>query len=658
MRLHHHFKRAFVFLVPAALLCSSGISAQDKGVDSLWQLLKSPAVKKLSFQQLISVQRNYPNKDKALTIAYANELLSRNDLMAIDSLKATAYLEIGENYRNYGDNANAKKLLEESVTLFSASHNEIKRAEAIYRLGIYYANTDEDSIAIRLYMQSIEIAEKNNDSLGMVRPYRSLTGLFIKMGLFDKSLDYAYTGLKLAKSMHNDKAISALTNNIAGTFYKKDMFDSAIFYFKEALAINSRYEDYDDIIRNLSNLGTVYSHLEKLDSSAKYLGKAEELLPRIEVPRTFIYTYSAIAELKNKQTHYREAIGYANKAIQYSKQAGMEGLSDGAYECLVASYKGLHKPDSALAAFENYWAIKEKFLETGRNETVAKVEQQFQQYKKDNEITLLKKDRLLGETQRDAAFIAAGLLAIAAFLFYNRFRLKKKTSDALLQKNLEIEQQKEQIGQSLVEKETLLREIHHRVKNNLQIISSLLNIQSNHIQDESVLSSIREGQTRVQAMSLIHQNLYQSEHLNNVDIENYLHQLVAYLSTMFAGSDKSIKVDINANHVNFDIDTAIPLGLIVNELVSNAYKYAFEKHAPGSIAISIKPISATDYELEVADNGKGLPEGFNPDKSSSLGLKLVKALSKQLKGSFAAHSLNGTSFVVKFRHARALAVPA
>lgn len=172
------------------------------------------------------------------------------------------------------------------------------------------------------------------------------------------------------------------------------------------------------------------------------------------------------------------------------------------------------------------------------------------------------------------------------------------------------------IQTSLEEKETLLREIHHRVKNNLQIISSLLNIQSDNIEDPTLLSNIREGQNRVQAMSLIHQNLYQSEHLSNVDIENYLKELVVYLSEMFEKDGKKINVEIEANHIEFDIDTAIPLGLIVNELVSNAYKYAFENQANGKIKIDIKALNEVEYELNVNDDGKGLPSDFDPTKAN------------------------------------------
>ena len=249
--------------------------------------------------------------------------------------------------------------------------------------------------------------------------------------------------------------------------------------------------------------------------------------------------------------------------------------------------------------------------------------------------------------------VAASIIGYIKWRTYTLKNQKKALEQTVEERTIEIQNQKQLIQSSLAEKETLLREIHHRVKNNLQIISSLLNIQSEHIQDENVLSSIQEGQSRVQAMSLIHQNLYQSEHLNNVDIQNYVQQLVAYLSEMFAGQSKDIKVTVDAPNINFDIDTAIPLGLIINELVSNAYKYAFEKHVAGHINISIKAKTGSDYELEIRDDGKGMPDDASPDKSSSLGLKLVKILSRQLRGTFSFKSDKGAVFLVQFKDLRA-----
>jgi len=125
--------------------------------------------------------------------------------------------------------------------------------------------------------------------------------------------------------------------------------------------------------------------------------------------------------------------------------------------------------------------------------------------------------------------------------------------------------------------------------------------------------------------------------------------LVNYLSDIFTGSNKSIEVEVNAKNIKFDIDTAIPLGLIVNELVSNAYKYAFDKRDRGKIEVGIKALNEIDFELHVDDDGAGLPDDFDPTKSNSMGLKLVKILSKQLRGKFTSSSSNGAHFVILFK---------
>ncbi len=619
--------------------------------DSLTQLLQSQRLKKMSFGDLISIQNKYTTLDKELRIAFTNELLNRKDLMAIEKQRAEAYLLVGKNYQFMGDDfAKAKYYLDESLRIYSRLKILAKKAEVIRALAVYHHSRDEDSLAITLYTKSQQIAEQAKDTLGILRPYAGICFMYTKVGLYDKAIAYGLEGIKRAKQYKDSISLAFISNNTGNAYLKKGNYDTAIVLYKTALAIN---KDAENIIRNSSNIGNAYLFLNLTDSATKYLNKAELLLPQIDVPRALIFAYSYIAKLRNVKQQYTQAASFANKAVALSKQNQLESISDVALEALVYSYKQLKMPDSAFAALENYWAIKQKFLETNRNKTVAQVEQQFQQYKKDIEISLLKKDKEIGKKLRNGAIILASLLALTAFLFYNRYRLKKKSSDILANKNSEIELQKAVIQSSLSEKETLLREIHHRVKNNLQIISSLLNLQSQHITDENTLNSIQEGQSRVQAMSLIHQNLYQSEQVSNVDIENYIKELVAHLAQMFVGQEKNITVNVNAPQINFDIDTAIPLGLIINELVSNAYKYAFNKHTKGQINISIKPIGQAEYLLNINDDGKGLPVNTDVEKGKSMGLKLVKILCKQLRGSFTSKTDNGAVFLVTFKDLRA-----
>jgi two-component sensor histidine kinase len=639
-------------LLPILFLLSLLVQGQSYSLDELRNTLAQKQTGKLTFEELIEVQQKYANDDKKLTQTYGKILLARKDFMAVDSLKARAYFELGYNYRNWGDNENTKFYLTNSLSIYKKIKDIPHQAEATNLLAVYYANIDADSTAMELYTETIRLARSIQDTLRWISPYKGLSSLFAKMGLNDKCIEFCKEGLALAKAYNDPRSIAALSNNMAIGYYQQREFDDCIVLLKDALAVNQKAGLIEATIRNLSNIGDVYKELGNIDSSAFYMGQAVNLLPSIQVPRTSIYTLISLANLKILQKNYPAAIKYAKEAITLGKASDLESISAGAYKNLYDAYKTLNQEKAALNAFENYWRIQEKFLETDRNKAISSVEQEFQTYKKDTEIEILKKDQTLSTTQRNSAIGAAALLGLLSLLYFNRFRLKKKSEQELQIKNEEIAEQSKVIQTSLTEKETLLREIHHRVKNNLQIISSLLNIQSENIEDPNVLSSIKEGQSRVQAMSLIHSNLYQSEHINNVNIETYLKELVAYLSEMFAGQSKNIEIEVDAHEIEFDIDTAIPLGLIVNELVSNAYKYAFDNQQQGKVQIKVKALNKTDYELNVKDNGKGLPDNFDPAKSKSLGLKLVKILSKQLRGKFKSSSSNGAIFVVTFKHLR------
>lgn len=622
--------------------------------DSLAQLLRSDQVKKMSFAELYKIQSDNQKLTKELAIGFSEALMARNDLMSVDSLKCKAYLQAGSIYSKYGELDKAENVFSQSLRIALANNYQPLLISIYNAKGLYYARNNKDSLAIDYYTKSIQTAEQLKETKEVLKTYVNLTSLFLKRALLDKCISYGLNGLPMAEKNNSLRPLAGLSINIGTAYYRKKDYPSAITYFRKSIDASSRIQDYEKMISAYASLCNVYTLLDQKDSAAWYSRATEGLSNKMDSPNELVQTNSVLARYYVTYGDYRKAVSFANNALEVSQRTHIESLNgQDAYLVLYQAYKGLNKTDSALRSLEQYWALNEPRLLHEKDKAVVAVEQQFQQYKKEQEITLLKKDKAIGKTQRNSAILVALLLAIAAFLFYNRFRLKKRSSDILANKNREIEKQKDMIQASLGEKEILLREIHHRVKNNLQIISSLLNIQSEHIQDEHVLSSIQEGQSRVEAMSLIHQNLYQSEHLNNVDISNYLQQLTAYLSNVFSGERRSIAVSVETAHINFDIDTAIPLGLIVNELVSNAYKYAFDKNSTGRINIRIDAINNTDYELQVADDGKGLPPGFDPEKSNTLGLKLVKILSRQLRGSFSAKSGHGTVFLVTFKDLRA-----
>lgn len=206
----------------------------------------------------------------------------------------------------------------------------------------------------------------------------------------------------------------------------------------------------------------------------------------------------------------------------------------------------------------------------------------------------------------------------------------------------------EQTESSLKEKEVLLREIHHRVKNNLQIISSMLNLQTNYITDKKSLAIFEESRNRVRSMALIHERLYQNESLSTLNIKEYVIELVNNLMRSYR-VDSSITSEINISDIFINTDTAIPLGLIINELVSNSLKYAFVDGRKGKIAISLISLTNEKFQMVLSDNGVGLPQNFDMKSTNTLGLQLVSSLVTQLDGEVLLTNNTGTKFEINFR---------
>jgi PAS domain S-box-containing protein len=206
----------------------------------------------------------------------------------------------------------------------------------------------------------------------------------------------------------------------------------------------------------------------------------------------------------------------------------------------------------------------------------------------------------------------------------------------------------EEIKDSLREKEVLLQEIHHRVKNNMQIISSLMSLQTKYVYDEVSLDVLKESQNRVKSMALVHEKLYRSEDLTHINIYNYIKNLVLDLFFSYGVLRDQIIPIIDIEEIKLNIETAVPCGLIINELVSNVLKHAFPNENSGKMWLSLHLID-NQIELIVADNGLGLPADFNLDSSNSLGMQLVNSLVNQLDGSIEIERTKGTEFKIKFK---------
>jgi PAS domain S-box-containing protein len=230
---------------------------------------------------------------------------------------------------------------------------------------------------------------------------------------------------------------------------------------------------------------------------------------------------------------------------------------------------------------------------------------------------------------------------------------KEKNPQYLLNVSEDITERKiveEQLKKSLAEKEVLLREIHHRVKNNLQIIASLLHLQEGSLDDEDLINILKESKSRVNSMAIIHETLYQSPNLSYLNFKRYLEKLVYDILYTYEIRKGIIDIQLDIDDINLNIDTAIPLGLIINELITNTVKYAFPQNE-GTITIKLKSLPE-NIEITIADNGIGLPKDINLENPETLGLQLVQSLIGQLDGKLKLNKDNGTEFKITFKEVK------
>lgn len=276
---------------------------------------------------------------------------------------------------------------------------------------------------------------------------------------------------------------------------------------------------------------------------------------------------------------------------------------------------------------------------------------------KNREIDLLKKEKQINElnirqksTINIVSFSIAGLVLIIVFVIYGRYRTKQKANEILIEKNKLISNQKQEIEQKVRENETMLRELHHRVKNNLQTIYSMLVIQSRKLNDDEARAIIKPNIDRVWAMALIHHKLYRDENLTRIDLPQYIDELVANVLRTSPNTAIKIRINQNIEIQTLEADVAISLGLIINELLCNAIKHAFHNTPSPTFEIMISETSEKEFSLVAKDNGSGIPQKLITNHSDTFGLELIGLLVKQLKGTMEIEQKNGTCFTFVLKH--------
>ena len=345
-------------------------------------------------------------------------------------------------------------------------------------------------------------------------------------------------------------------------------------------------------------------------------------------------SYRKLGNLALLQGKHDEANDYYNKALALARSANDVTLQFGLLNNIYRMLKQAGHPEQALAAHERMFALRDSIRDAEKIRQLQDLEVQYETTQKEQALAI--KELELEKSRRSQLLTLLGLVAIGviAILALVAVRTKQRSNRRLGEKNAII-------SQALKEKDILLREIHHRVKNNLQMISALLYLQGKSIDDPTAQDAIKESQNRVQSMAMLHQNLYQDEDLLGVEIKDYLDKLFDHLFASYNIEKERIALRKQIEDVSLDVDTVVPLALIVNELISNALKHAFRDGRKGEIDVRLSEEN-DNLVLEVADNGTGLPMEFDATKSGNFGYKLINILTERIGAEWSVQNGNGT----------------
>jgi len=463
--------------------------------------------------------------------------------------------------------------------------------------------------------------------------------------------------------------------------------DEAYQYYAQALPIYIQKTHTNGHSTSLLNMAIIEKQRKNFDASKDLYDRARKLAQNEEPPNPNLlsYIYGNMSSLFDETKDYKNAIIYGEKALELRKESASNEELASSYIGLALNNYHIEKYEKALALLElaklnaeennnqlyqiaktesdilfklgrynkAYTLLSESNIyrdsiyNTDKNKQILEINTKYETELKELEIKELELEDQLNRSKINQQRYAIGGLVIGlgglSLLLYNLFKQKKK-----------IENQNKIITQANNEKETLLREIHHRVKNNLQVISSLLGIQGRGIKDQKAKEAIQEGRNRVQSMALIHQNLYKKDNLTGIEMKPYINKLANHLLNTYQVDDGDIEVVSEVDPMTLDVETVVPIGLIINELISNSLKYAFPNHGGGIIRLELK--DREDHLLMiVSDNGIGLNSEQLKSKSETFGHSLIRAFKNKLDADIEISGIDGTKVELLIRNYKKLA---
>jgi two-component system, sensor histidine kinase PdtaS len=529
------------------------------------------------------------------------------------------------------------------------------------QISYYYTIRGNLSKALFYGLEMVKMVEKNNNPFLNEIPYQFVAKIYLDLEKFEQSIEYFKKTCSILYKK-NGMVDGTILKNMTKAYIGLDKPAEALAFINTNVK-RGGYDDKLSLKLIAESLGNCYFQMKQYDKAEKYYLECFGLAKKMHYRETLV-SFVPLGRLYVVSKQYQKAKPYLQELVSDANKAIVPiSVQRDAHFMLFKVDSASGKFLSAINHFHEYKSMNDSLFNEKSNGQIEALSLQYETEKKDKDIQLLTTQGELQENalkrarfSRNAFITGAIILFILLATLYSRYQLKQRSNRQLQTQQAEINQQNQLLKQYLAEqeklveeKEWLVKEIHHRVKNNLQMVISLLNTQSEFLDHPSALQAIRESRERMQAIALIHQKLYQPDNNSLIDMAAYIQEMVTYLGSSFLESGR-INFQLDIECIQLDVSKAVPLGLILNEAITNAVKYAFPNEMQGTITISLKSINDQTILLKVADNGKGLPDDFTIANNGSLGIQLMKLFAEQLEGELSFLTKQGLEISLTFHN--------
>ena len=552
-----------------------------------------------------------------------------------------------------------------------ARESENRRAESTGAnlLGLIYDYQGNYAKAKEYYLEALTIRKALGDQKLVANSLSNLGVMYYYAANYDKAADYYFQAIKIREQIADSAGLGQSYNNLGVLMRHQEEYGKAIHYYDKAAAIKQSTGDEKSMLATLLNIGALHTHMANFKEAVTYAEQALPLAEKYGEKVSEAQLYLNLGEAQTGLGNYQDAEQKIRRGIAQLKSIGEKGLEFEGYNILIHNYLSFRRAGLALDVvsaveqrrneipeldvlhtfhglaaktyaengfFEKAYRhrgeenqLQDSLYRKSSRDALLELETKYSVEQKESELELLKKDNQLQQASiaknkmfRNSLLILFLVVSVAFAVVYHNYRKRMAMNERLNRQNRIIQD-------NLAEKELLIREIHHRVKNNLQVVSSLLNLQSRRADDKPVTEALQTTRQRIQTIALVHHELYSHNNIGNVEIPQYFSRLAQnILSGM--GAEERITLNMDVAPVTLDPDTSLSLALILNELLTNAIKYAFGDTGKGTVTIKLHE-SADKLSFSISDDGNVRNTQNTNGSRTSFGMDMVKTLADKLQ---------------------------